>query len=745
MSPAAVTPLREDVPGWIGLLPDEEGTVALITFAEHDAALAPADELGALEGWRVKPDAGLAFPGVTNGYTGPARTFDGTQGLLAQDPTARTLLTRDLTIQALVAWDATAAAGTQTLIARGTGDTAIEYRCWQLRIATPAPGIGRLAWTWQDRGGTTHIQPGGDFYAVDGYLLLTATREWARDRFLLRYWANDTLLAEADTTDMEVGGGVGGRLTLGCAADGAGGFTEHLTGAIDQLAILDVAVPTEQVRHTYRHLAEHQPRADSALRALQPVGRARTRDPASLVQRHQRLRAAALGVAAARAELSREAGLPQSAYGPRLRAWEAITGMQPRAGDTIQIRRARVVAAVQREAGYTTAALGDTLAPILDTDPAAIQFLQASPLWRGGHDWAWTPLGEGTVSVSGHHITLRASPGHAAQPRGPVAYAAAAADQVTLACSLSAQPDVPIRLSAWSTDNRTAALDLTLAAGGQIRADLGPASVSIPTPATVRLTIHGATATARVGDQVLTHDLGAPLNPAWVAFSIPNPVPFAVWITLRDVTVHNPALPLALHEHALTAQAADLAGARAQLAEQKPAHVRATVITHPWLRADHGDAGAGIGPCRFTNTVGAPDAALHTVTMELPLAGLEHDLTPGWRTNTSGALETTIPGAACTIELHGLAGNDLIQQLAVRVHAGDPASPLEVALEHLPAPGAAPARLIAKQTTPSADTLIFPVSVAADASGLVRVRLTATGTGAAIRRADLLTIRARRA
>ncbi len=392
---AVLRPLRDDVPGWLGLLPDDD-TVVHVEFAEHNAELVPQDGQGTLTSWRADVDAGLGLPGIDAGYTGPARVFAGNHGLVADDPSGRTLLTRDVTVQALVAWDAENASGTQTLVTRGFGDGLIEQRPWALVVRKIDTGLGELAWIWQDNSGTVREQPGGQFFAVepDGFLLLTATREWARDRFLLRYWANDQLIASHESSDIEVGGGVGGHVTIGCAKSGAD-YTERFTGMIDQLAILRVAVPDEAVRHTYRRMAEFQPAAFAALLALQPRGRARTLDPGTHRYSDLRARAQAIGLAASLAERQRTDGLPSHAYGPQLRLWEELTGIQPRPGDTIAVRRTRVGVALLRQLGLSSTAVRTALAPFVEGGADNLQTIQPVPYYRLHQDdeFAWNLQG----------------------------------------------------------------------------------------------------------------------------------------------------------------------------------------------------------------------------------------------------------------------------------------------------------------------------------------------------------------
>jgi hypothetical protein len=371
-----VPTLAAQVPGYLGLLPDDHGIRALLRFAEADAVVAPVDDFGELS--NVRPAA--AFPAVDEGYTGRARIFDGTTaGIQATDATGRLILPRTVSVIALASWDSLATSGPDTLIVHGARGTSTERRSWGLRVAKPFPGVGRLEWVWEDRAGVEKLQPGGEFFApASGFLLLAATREWAGTRFLLRYWAGETLLAEHESTDLEVGGGFPATVTIGCAGDGLGGTVERWHGAIDQLAVFTTALTQAQVSGIWRRLATWQPGVYGTVRALQPPGTARTRAPDSLVERKLRVQGGLLGTAAAEIALRADAGLPDRAYGPRLASWESVTGQRPSLADGIATRRARVLATFKLLQNLSESASDERLAPLIGN---TIEYL------RQGHDY----------------------------------------------------------------------------------------------------------------------------------------------------------------------------------------------------------------------------------------------------------------------------------------------------------------------------------------------------------------------
>lgn len=612
--PVVVRGLSDDVPGWIGLLP-ELGAVALVPFAEHDAALAPRDELGALGPWSADPAADLAFPGVTEGYTGPARLFDGSSGLIAEDAGAATLLTMNVTVQALVRWDA-AAAGVgeaQTIAARGLGTDATERRCWEVRIHKVAEGTGGLEWAWQDRDGVEHVQPGGEFFAVEGFLLLTATREWARDRFLLRYWANDALLAEVESVDIEVGGGVGGHLTIGAARDEAN-YARHLTGAIDQLVVMREAVPTEQVSHVYQRLSRYQPAAYAALVALQPPGTARTFDYDSLVARHLRTRAAAVGAVAARAELSRAAGLPGQAYGERLAEWERIVALRPELGATIAERRERVIAALRGETGLTADALRATLAPLYGLDEAELELLLYDNLAIGTDGPAWQERGPGAVvldapseavslvvltgadfGTDGEGYAYRTSTG------GEEADAADAVIAGELAHSEGA---ADVFLGFAALDGTRAGL-LYEPLTGDIISTLNGSTVasSVNLPIKLAVSVRAGAVYGRInlGPESLLGNAPSLLHWAQAELVPTTSAPTGgAEVTFTGLIAQDRRSRQTQVGYVYGASCDDLDGARVQIARQKPAHALATAVTTRAVVCDDTDNGCDQAPVAET-------------------------------------------------------------------------------------------------------------------------------------------------
>ena len=355
-----MTALYSPVPGWLGPVAEDHGVRSLITFRD-EATVLPVDEFGALSAF----ESTGADPDVVDGYTGLARAFTGAQGYRALDADNRLLLTQSVSVTFVLDWDLPSVTGVETVIARGVDGAVSEYRAWEVQLMSPSAGVGRLRWVWQDRGGAEQVQTGADFEVEAGLHLYALAREWLGDRFLLRYWLNGHLLAEVESMDLPVGGGVNAGVTIACAGDGAGNHIRALHGVLDFVAVYGHALVTEEVTFLYRRMASDQPAIYEALRALQPSGTARSRNEASLVQRHLRTRAAALGVLQGEVEQRRAAGLPDRAYGPRLEEWEFTTGQRPLPTDSIAVRRARVLAGLNLTRNLSKSATSERLAALI--------------------------------------------------------------------------------------------------------------------------------------------------------------------------------------------------------------------------------------------------------------------------------------------------------------------------------------------------------------------------------------------
>jgi hypothetical protein len=582
------------VPGSLGFLPDDHGIQALLRFEETDASLAPVEDLGALSA--VRPVG--AFPAVVDGYTSRARELDGLSAIQATDALGTLILDRTVSIVALIEWDHAATAGPDALLAHGVGGSAEERRSWHLRLAKPGGGTGRVQWVWEDRAGAEHAQGGGDFFLpASGFMMVAATREWCGDRFLLRYWIGETLLAELETTDMEVGGGIGATVTIGCVGDGLGGFEEYFHGRIDQVAILGAALTQAQVTHLWQRIAVWPQDLYAALRDLQPVGEARTRDPASLVQRRIRTQSGVLAATSALLQLRSDAGLPDRAYGPRLELWERTTGQRAHAADSVATRQARVLAALRGEQGLTAAALRENLAPLYGCDPEDFEILRFDNIARGIDYAAWAEAGDGAVLIDAPNdrVTLRVAAGaQYSIGLGGYSYQTTALTEALIACTVEStslsNDDLFVGFATYA-ERTLAGIRLDTSAG-QLVNTLSGANVqayTLPLDLIVFLDDEGNVG-ARIGGGAAISLGAAPSGLIRAVLSL-RPISTSVPGSARSATVsalfvQNLDSRQTQVGYLYNAEAVDLAGARRQLARQQPAHAFAAALTTRALRCD---------------------------------------------------------------------------------------------------------------------------------------------------------------
>lgn len=349
---------------------DEDITAARI----HDAAGSLAD---------LDIAAGLVMPPVIEGITGRARSFDAVIGHGVQSAdrvSGTTLANRDVTVQAIMRWDV-AAQNTHgnpgTLIVRGKGNAAAEYHDFgiELRVVNAAALIGEIRFLWQDTAGVLKTQIGGHFQASSSWIMVTATRRWVSStEVLLRYYLADELLAEVSSVDGSIGGGTTAVTSLGSRFTG-GAYARFLAGAVDQVRVLDRELTHEEIRATWDRIATIQPRSLALVRDLHPPGFPISDNPASRVQRETMIWGNALGYAAAQAENVRANIRPNRAYGETLEQWEQVTGQATKLGDSIEVRRARVVARMSQRKGISIEGVKQALAPLVDTDVSNLSLL----------------------------------------------------------------------------------------------------------------------------------------------------------------------------------------------------------------------------------------------------------------------------------------------------------------------------------------------------------------------------------
>jgi hypothetical protein len=336
---------------------------------QHNDVL-PSDAVGALADLDVP--AGLGQPTVADSFCGRGRAFVEESGFAGLDVVpGASLLTRDVTIQALMSWDLVtqeSLGSTGTIVARGKGNAAAEYVSYalELRVVDLARQIGELRFVWQDTAGVVKTQLGPHFVLpASGFMMLTAVRRWVSSTSVeLRYYIGDLLAGEFLSADGDIGGGTTGTFCLGFRYV-AGVNDKHLVGVLDELRILNYEMSGEQVEATYARLARHQPRGYRALRDLMQPGAPVADDPNSRIQKLLRIAGHALGYVAAQAENVRRNLLPHRAYGPALEEWERALQESPRGGDSIAQRRRRLVAHLRQNAGVSPPGVAATIADLL--------------------------------------------------------------------------------------------------------------------------------------------------------------------------------------------------------------------------------------------------------------------------------------------------------------------------------------------------------------------------------------------
>jgi hypothetical protein len=390
--------------GAIGFV-DETATL-LIRFDEDDAARRPTDATGALQELDVTIGS-TVMPDIVTGVLGRAREFNGsTTGLAAVDLAAgSTLLTRDMSIQVVMSWDAAiqAAGAPGCVICRGLGTSSSERVCYGLQLdVVDAPTFrASMRWLWQDVGGTLHVQAGAQFSLPPGqFTMLTATRRWVSPTQVeLAYYIGSQLLGTVTSANGSIGGGTTGTTQIGYRST-AGVNGNFLAGAIDELMIVGRELCAEEIEDTWLRITDYQIRGMQLFRESFDDGFPLTDDPDSDAAKDIRETGQVLGFAASRIENLRANFLPGRAYGTTLEQWEKAVAVTPKPVDGIQQRRQRVLGRLRQKRGISIDGLKDALAELLDCSGDDLEFIAYDNTIRDGFDtaidtilWDETPTG----------------------------------------------------------------------------------------------------------------------------------------------------------------------------------------------------------------------------------------------------------------------------------------------------------------------------------------------------------------
>jgi hypothetical protein len=361
-----------DPPGAIGLVDSE--AVLQLRFDEIDDSERPRDAGGVCEDFDVLIDDTLVLPTVVDAALGRGRSFDGsTTGAAAADlEPGDTLLTRDMSIQVVLSWDAAgqdSASTPGTIIARGLSGSAAQRVSYalQLEVVDAPSHTGKLRWYWQDLAGGDELATGVDVVIPPGqFTMLTATRRWvSSSEVLLRYYVGDQLIGEETSTAGEIGGGTPGAVQLGYRRV-AGNPDNILVGVLDELLVVDRELCLEEVEATWLRITKYQPLGEQLFKEMFDPGFPITDDRGSDVQMDIRMTGQAIGYAAAQIENLRANWMPQRAYGHTLEQWEEAVSATPKPAQSIEERRARVLGRFRQRRGVSIPGIGDALQDLID-------------------------------------------------------------------------------------------------------------------------------------------------------------------------------------------------------------------------------------------------------------------------------------------------------------------------------------------------------------------------------------------
>lgn len=357
--------------------------IIFLPFGEPDG-VQPSDLIGSLQD--LGHEAGVTAPAIVDGWTGGARDFTpaSSHGYLTADNDAgASLLTRDVTIQAILSVDLAQDAGAMTVIARGIDGTPAEYYAFGLELEEQAgnPGHLEVRLFHATVAGVLKTQlPGTFVHPGDGkYFLLTATRRWeGLASIVCRYYVNDQLIAEVASADGDIGGGTTGKTSIG-ARKTAGAWGRFYSGAIDELLVTNYEMSGEEIEATWRRLTKHQPEGVERIRALAPPGAPWSRRGDSRIGKLVKTTGQAIGFAAAKTDELLRNFLPDRADAVTIARWERICGLAPKAFDALDVRRARVVAFLSRDNGYSLPLLKAVLETPFNLDDSQVEILEFSP------------------------------------------------------------------------------------------------------------------------------------------------------------------------------------------------------------------------------------------------------------------------------------------------------------------------------------------------------------------------------
>lgn len=387
----------------------------LLLHFDEPSGVNPADALGNLNELGI--ETGIVAPAVVEAFTGCGRSFRqaNSNGLIAGDLSANgTMLPRDATIQTMITLVLSSASGAQTIIARGVHDgSAPERYAYGLQVQEQAgnPGFVEVAWFWEDSSGTVVTAPPGVFqHAGDtAEILLTATRRWESiDRVVVRYYVDRRCIAELVSADGDISGGVTGTTTVG-GRKNAGAWEHFLNADVDELEVFNYELSDDEIAQTFDRLTVHQPDGVASFAGLAPPGLPWTANPSTDIAKRAKVIGNGLGMLTAAIEEFRATFLPDRCAAWLIQRWEMLYGIAPGPLDSLDVRRARVIARMSADEGYSIPALMAAFAPVFGLDSDDVQILEFLNTWTDSFDTIaperWSEGSVGTwTSTSGQLV-----------------------------------------------------------------------------------------------------------------------------------------------------------------------------------------------------------------------------------------------------------------------------------------------------------------------------------------------------
>lgn len=363
--------LDNSTPGAIGLV-DDDDTVMSCLFGKNTIML--DDRSGHVQPLRATTYDGIETDGVTRSSC-YQQTPNTPAAWVGVDVAGKSqVLARDVSVQWIGSLTVAANVFDGRVANRGLGGSAPERQSWCVYFDTDstAPLI-TLGFQWDDIGGTSRqaVVALPAWVPTDAWTLWTVTRRWvSATSVVLRCYVGDQLAAEWTSTHGDIAGSTAAT-TVVLGGDGFG-------GKIEQLKVVSREISHEEVQQIWARLTRHQPEGEQSFRALSPPGAPWYRSATSGPARLARLAGQALGYAAAKGHELRETFLPSTAYRDALARWERLVAARVAPGDSLEDRRARVVARLARENGYAPPQVQEILAEAFDQDAADVELLEFS-------------------------------------------------------------------------------------------------------------------------------------------------------------------------------------------------------------------------------------------------------------------------------------------------------------------------------------------------------------------------------